>query len=228
MMLAPTPRIVAIVPLRAGSKGLPGKNVRLLAGKPLYAHTVDHARIAGLSEVVISTDIGSLIGADLGPNVHVASRPAELARDDTQMAQVLSNLLSTTIKGPATIVLLQATSPLRDPSHINRAIAAFSEGNHDLVMSVTPANSSILKWGTVQDGRFAPISNPKYCFSNRAELPEVFRPDGAIYVFDADWFRKNRTLETSNIGVIVTPSWRARDIDTLEDFEAAEGILKRT
>jgi CMP-N,N'-diacetyllegionaminic acid synthase len=125
MTLATTPRIVAIVPLRAGSKGLPGKNVRLLAGKPLYAHTVDHARIAGLSEVVISTDIGSLIGADLGPNVHVASRPAELARDDTQMSQVLSNLLSTTVKGPATIVLLQATSPLRDPSHINRAIAAF-------------------------------------------------------------------------------------------------------
>lgn len=227
MTLALAPRNVAIVPLRAGSKGLPGKNVRLLAGKPLYAHTVDHARRAGLFEIVISTDIENLVGTDLGSDVYVAARPAELARDDTEMAEVLTHLLSATVKGPATIVLLQATSPLRDPRDIPRAIAAFAEGGHDLIMSVTPANSSVLKWGTVQDGRFAPISNPRYCFTNRAELPDVFKPDGALYVFDADWFRKNKTLETNNIGVLVTPPWRARDIDTLEDFEAVEDTLIR-
>ena len=220
-----TNRTIAIVPLRAGSKGLPGKNVKILAGKPLYAHTIEHARKSGISEIVISTDIKDLITRDLGADVYVADRPAELSRDGTPMAEVLLHLLSTVIKGPATIALLQATSPLRDPQDISRAVRMLSESDYDLIMSVTPAKSSVLKWGTVHGERFSPISEPKFCFSNRTDLPQVFKPDGAVYVFEADWFRKNQTLETDNIGALITLPWRAHDIDTLEDFEIAEKTL---
>ena len=118
--------LIALIPLRAGSKGLPGKNIRLLAGKPLYLHTVEQARAAGIQRVIITTDIEELIATDLGQDVSVARRPTALAGDTTTMAEVLRHALTHDIDGLATIVLLQATSPLRDPADIRRTPIIFS------------------------------------------------------------------------------------------------------
>ena len=176
---------------------------------------------------VISTDILELLDLDLGPDVHVAPRPSELAVDEIPMEQVLSHVLRQDISGPATIVLLQATSPLRDPSDIRRAIDLHAAERYDLVMSVTRANSSVLKWGHVEGQDFLPLSDPAFCFFNRDQLPQVYRPDGAIYVFDADFFRGVGALGRGRIGVIETPAERAHDIDTLADFDAVAAIMDR-
>lgn len=217
--------LIALIPLRAGTKGLPGKNIRPLAGKPLYAHAVDQARTAGIPHIVITTDIEELIGADLGSDVHVISRPTALAADTTSMAEVLRYVLAGHILGSATIVLLQATSPLRNPADIRRCIDLHMGERFDLVMSVTRAESSVLKWGKADGDRFLPLSEPEHCFSNRAQLPPVYRPDGAVFVFDADWFRRVGTLAGGDIGMIETPPERAHDIDSLADFESVEKIL---
>ena len=218
---------IAVVPLRAGSKGLPGKNTRLLAGKPLFWHSLQHARAAGINRTLITTDIAELLSSDFGDDVTVAPRPEALATDMIPMSAVLRHVLAEDINGPATIVLLQATSPLRDPTDIRRAIDLHSRAAYDLVMSVTPGDCSVLKWGTVTDGRFAPLSAPEYCFTNRDELPAVFRPDGAIYVFDADWFRAKGELASGSIGAVQTNPERAHDIDTEADFEAVARSLER-
>ena len=220
-------QLIALIPLRAGSKGLPGKNLRPLAGKPLYAHAVDQARAAGIGQVFITTDIIQLIGADLGADVRVASRPKALAADTTPMDEVIRHVLAHDISGPATLVLLQATSPLRDPVDIRRGIDLHSNSAFDLVMTVTRADSGVLKWGRVDGDRFLPLSEPELCFRNRAQLPPVYRPDGAVYVFDADWFRHAGTLAGGKIGIIKTPAERAYDIDTLEDFETVEALMAR-
>ncbi|MCL1629148.1 acylneuraminate cytidylyltransferase family protein [Roseibaca sp. V10] len=221
---------LAIVPLRAGSKGLPGKNTRLLAGRPLYAHALEQARAAGISPALVTSDIAELASAELGPGARFAPRPAHLAQDTTPMDAVLDHVLTHDAPGPATIVLLQATTPLRAPQDIARAIALHATGEHALVMSATRAESGVLKWGTAENGRFVPLSrDAAHCFTNRAELPPVYRPDGAVYVFDADAYRRAGSLgalAVHGVGMVETPLDRAFDIDTLADFSRVEALLE--
>ncbi|MFN3936913.1 MAG: cytidylyltransferase domain-containing protein [Gemmobacter sp.] len=216
--------LLALVPVRAGSKGLPGKNLRLLAGKPLYRHSVDHGLAVG-ARVVVTTDHPEILAGDHGPGVTALARPAELAADDTPMDPVIAHALAA-IPGPATVVLLQPTSPLRQPFDIFAAVSLFRGGAYDLVLTVTEADRGVLKWGTVEDGRFRPLVHPAFCFMNRQALPAVHRPNGAVYVFDADWFRGAGRLATDRIGAVVMPAERAADIDGAEDFARAEAALK--
>ncbi len=220
---------IALVPLRAGSKGLPGKNTRPLAGKPLYRHAVDQGLEAGAVEIFISTDIPELLAADHGGRVHAVPRPVELAGDTVPMDAVLRHFLAEDFRQPATVVLLQATSPLRRAEHIRGALEVFARGAFDLVMSVTETAPTILKYGTAApDGRFVPVSDPAYCFTNRQALPKVYRPNGAVYVFDAGWFRRSGSLATEKIGMFEMDADSSHDIDTEADFERAEHLLLQT
>jgi N-acylneuraminate cytidylyltransferase len=188
-------------------------------------YAVEQAQAVGIEKIVISTDIPSLIGKNLGNDVCIAERPAALSGDKTPMAKVLQHVLAQNICGGATIVLLQATTPLRAPFDVRSAIELHETGRFDLVLTVTRADSGVLKYGKADGDRFMPLSKPEDCFTNRASLPPVYRPDGAVYVFDADWFRDTGTLASKNIGLVETPAERALDIDTLADFETAQSIL---
>jgi CMP-N,N'-diacetyllegionaminic acid synthase len=214
--------LIAIVPVRAGSKGLPGKNLRPLAGKPLYRHAVDQALALG-ARCILTTDATDLHALSL-PGLTVLARPDHLARDDTPMDPVIAHALDS-LPGPARVVLLQPTSPLRNMDDLRAAIALHEGGAHDLVMTVTPTDAGILKYGMVQDGRFRPVSDPAYCFTNRQSLPPVYRPNGAVYVFDADWFRARGRLATDRIGAVVMPPERSHDIDTAGDFARVEALM---
>lgn len=222
-------RLVALVPLRAGSKGLPGKNMRLLAGKPLYRHAVDQALAAGADEVILSTDIPELLAGDhaaqYGSQVRVVRRPAALAGDAVPMDLVIAHVLRDHLAGPARVVLLQATSPLRLTEDIAAALALHTAGAHDLVMTVCPADAGVLKWGFVEQGRFRALVSPQHPFMNRQALPPVWRPNGAVYVFDADWFRASGTLATAQVGAVEMPPERSGDIDTEADFDATAALL---
>ncbi len=214
--------LIALVPVRAGSRGLPGKNLRLLAGRPLYRHAVDQALALGV-RCILTTDAAELHPVTL-PGLTVLPRPADLARDDTPMDPVIAHALESH-PGPARVVLLQPTSPLRTLDDIRAAIALHETGAHDLVLTVTPTDAGILKYGTVADGRFRPVADPAYCFTNRQSLPAVYRPNGAVYVFDADWFRARRRLATDRIGAVIMPPDRSHDIDTADDFARVEALM---
>lgn len=215
--------LLALVPVRGGSKGLPGKNVKLLAGKPLYRHAVDQALEAGADEVLITTDIPELLEADHGERVRVLRRPAALAGDEVPMDPVILHALRE--RGEALVVLLQATSPLRRAGDIRAALEVWRKGRFDLVMSVTRTPAGILKYGLAEGDRFVPVARPEFCFMNRQSLPPVYRPNGAVYVFDADWFRANGGLATDRIGLVEMPEERSLDIDTAEDFARVEAVL---
>lgn len=216
----------AVIPLRGGSKGLPGKNTRLLAGKPLYRHAIDLALAAGASRVLISTDIREVLTAELPHTVQALQRPCELCGDTVPMAPVLVHALQTAqVQGP--VVLLQATSPLRQVADVQVALQRLATCAFDLVMSVTDAERSVLKWGQVQpDGRFVPLSSPEHCFANRQSLPPVYKPNGAVYAMNASWFIEQNSFVTERIGTVVMPPERSHDIDNLSDFELCESLLK--
>lgn len=216
--------IVAFVPLRAGSKGLPNKNIRLFGGKPLYEHAIAQGlRCCGAC--VVSTDISHVLDRPAQAHVRIHSRPKEFARDNSPMDVVLADAIDSLGLHGKTIILLQATSPLRQDAAIIEALERHSAGENDLIMSLTPADKSILKSGFVSDGRFAPLSKPEHCFMNRQALPEVFRPNGAVFVFAADWFMQRRSLASDKIGVVIMPAEQSFDIDTAEEFERAENAF---
>ncbi len=219
--------VIALVPARAGSKGLPGKNIRELCGKPLYRHSVDAAIMAGIPKVFVSTDIDEIFSHSLPGGVQVVRRPSGLAADTTTMADVLTDFLGSTLPNGGTVVLLQPTSPLRKPDHIRAALELFAGGDCSLVMSVCAANSSVLKWGQINGDRFQTLSDPRYCFANRQSLPPVFRPNGALYVFDANTFRANGDFSAAAIKVVQMSEYESLDVDTIEDFRKCEAAISQ-
>jgi len=196
-----------------------------VAGKPLYRHAVDQALQAGAQRVVITTDIPEVLWAELPTQVTLVERPPELAGDTVPMAPVLQHALHTA-DCHGTVVLLQATSPLRLRSDIDAALAVFAGGYFELVMSVTSADRGVLKWGTLRGNRFQPLSDPAHCFANRQSLPPVVRPNGALYVLNAERFVASGSFVSERIGVVEMPVERSQDIDSLDDFERCEAALE--
>jgi len=214
----------AVIPLRSGSKGLPGKNTRVLAGKPLYRHAVDLALQAGAHRVILSTDILEILQAQLPQGVVALQRPVELCGDTVPMAPVLAHALKAA-SCEGVVVLLQATSPMRQLADVESALQVFATGKHELVMSVTEADRGVLKWGQIEGDRFVPFSDPAHCFSNRQSLPSVVKPNGAIYVMDAAWLMARESFVSEKIGVVQMSAAHSQDIDTLADFERCEAAL---
>ena len=125
----------AIVPVRDGSKGLPGKNTRPLAGTPLWQRAVDQARAAGAGRIVVSTDIQSILEASQPDDVVVLARPAELAGDTTPMAPVILHAINE-LNLTDTLVLLKCTSPLREVADVTEGLDMFGKSQFDLCRSM--------------------------------------------------------------------------------------------
>lgn len=219
-------KIVAVIPARAGSKGLVGKNIKMLDGLPLYQHAVNQALAAKVSAVLISTDCPVILAASHPPGVRAIERPMDLSGDTTPMSDVLKHLVADHITHDCTMVLLQPTSPLRQPDHILEAINLYRAGTFDLVVSAVEIDRSILKAGMMSNGRYVPINRAEYVFANRQSLPPVYKHNGAIYVFDRAWLSKNQNFETDRIGLYEMSSEDSADIDTAADFERCEALMK--
>lgn len=189
-------------------------------------HAIIQARLANLSFTAISTDIPEVIDMTLEDDVGVFRRPQELASDIAEMSDVLYDLLQDSQFDDVTIVLLQATSPLRQANDILQALHVFENGEFDMVMSVCEAEKSVLKYGTIENGIYTPMRAVAHMFSNRQQLPEVFKPNGAIYIFDANWYRANKSLVTASIGTFVMSNENSIDIDTADDLERCENIIR--
>ena len=139
--MLPVSHVLAIVPARGGSKGVPGKNVRVLAGRPLIDYTARAARESGvIDRIVLSTDSDEIADAGRRSGLEVPfMRPASLAADDTPMLPVVRHAidaLSASGWTPDVIVLLQPTSPLRRPSHVRDAVTMLRETKADSVVTV--------------------------------------------------------------------------------------------
>ena len=215
----------AIIPARDGSQGLPKKNLCTVGGEPLYMRAVTQAIAAGASKVIISTNIPEILDAKFSMDISVINRPNHLSGNASIMSDVIKHVFETSfIVG--TVVLLQPTSPLRRPSDIKKALGIFSEGKYQLVLTITDTDSGVLKYGFVDNGRFLPVVNPDYCFANRQDLPRLYKPNGAIYIFDASWFLKNGSFNTSSIGSSYMDPRRSIDIDSMDDLILCDEMLR--
>jgi CMP-N,N'-diacetyllegionaminic acid synthase len=226
-------RVLAVIPARGGSKGLPGKNIRPLMGLPLLVHSI---RCAGMSRrvttTVVSTDSEEIaeVARQGGASVPFM-RPAELARDDTPMFPVLTHALLGVEAGSAAydfIVLLDPTSPGRLPDEIDRAVADLLEQPTAVgVVACSRPTFNPFWVGVVKDGPYiAPAFGGANGFNRRQEVPPFYRINGALYVWRASHVRAApaQWRDAPHL-MLEMPEERAFSIDDLYEFRLAEAVL---
>lgn len=229
------PRILAVVPARGGSSGLPGKNIRPFAGLPLIAHSLRCAAMTpAITRTVVSTDSTEIAAVARAHGGDVPSlRPAELAKSDTPMWPVLRHALAEVEKSEGRpydfLLLLDPTSPTRTPDEIARALERLAaEPSAVGIVSVhAPAYSPI--WHTVveKDGAMTDfVDGGRY--SRRQDVPAVFVINGLLYVWRTDFVRASESgwRGRGRHLMLETPALRACSIDTLEEFAAMEALVK--
>jgi CMP-N,N'-diacetyllegionaminic acid synthase len=224
-------RVLGLIPARGGSKGIPGKNVRLLGGRPLLAWTAEAALASRrLSRVVLSTDDEGIAEAGRRCGLEVPFlRPAGLARDDTPTLPVVRHALETL--EPAghrfdAVCLLQPTSPFRRAGDIDACIAMLEERGLDAVVSVLPVPAEHNPcWVYFEDGagllRLA--TGEEQPIPRRQELPPAFHRDGSVYVTRRDVVMSGLggSLYGRRLGGYVMPD-PGVNLDTPDDWERAE------
>ena len=223
---------IATICARGGSKGLPGKNTRLFAGKPLIVHSIEHALACpAIDAVVVSTDDAAIADIALSAGASVPNlRPAELASDTAAKLPVIEHLVRQLEQGGqriARIVDLQPTSPLRDAQDITQALGACP--GMPLTVSVREAQDNpyfnMLERGV--DGRLALCKGQGTV--RRQDSPAVYALNGSIYVWQRAALAQAAVdgLWSVALGVYVMPHWKSVDIDDLNDFEYAEWLYHR-
>lgn len=222
--------MIAIITARGGSKGLPRKNVLPFCGKPLIAHTIEAAQNSlAIDRIIVSTDDAEIarVAREFGAEVPFM-RPAELASDAASSRDVILHallFLEAKDRPVDAFCLLQPTSPLRTATDIDGAFKIFQEKNADSVLSITPYDHPV-QWAVeVQDnGTLQP--RDKTMSGRRQDLVEYYRPNGAVYMFRTDFFKKTETYFGANSYGYCMPLERSVDIDTPLDFVIAETVFK--
>ena len=229
------PNITAFVFARGGSKGLPGKNIRMLAGKPLIGWAIEQAlAVPRISRVIVSTDSEEIaaVAADFGAEVPFL-RPQSLADDRSAeidaWRHALQYLKATDGMLPGVFVSVPATAPLRSPQDIESCIEIFMREKADVVLTVSPAyRNPWFNMVSFQPGGTVELLNKvDGGIQRRQDAPEVFDVTTVAYVADPSFLLEGGTLFSGRVFASVVPVERAIDIDTLHDFEIAEFLMKK-
>lgn len=230
-MISNVPRILAIIPARAGSKGVPNKNFRSLAGRPLIHYTCESAAKAQLLDtIVISTDYDEAfnLAKPYSTIQTLLLRPANLAQDDTPMIDVVTHVTRYYDSIEVTfdyICLLQPTCPFRMEGLIDRAINLILSHDADSLATVRQVPAKFNPHWAYEDknGYMTLATGEKHIISRRQDLPVAWYRDGQIYITRMDLIRRGTLLGEKLIGL---PNEGSPDvnIDTMEDWLYAENI----
>lgn len=222
-------KILAIIPARGGSKGVPGKNIKQAGGKPLIAWIIEAAKQSiYIDRLILSSDddeiirVAQIYGCEV-PFV----RPPDLAQDDSSASDVVLHALRQ-IPGYDYVMLLQPTSPLTQTQDIDGCIEFCINSNASASVSLTkPDKSPYWMFNMGADNQLLPVLGETYLNRPRQELPEVYMPNGAIYIAEFEWFLKNRSFYSDSTLGFLIPQERSLDIDSEWDFKFFELILNK-
>jgi CMP-N-acetylneuraminic acid synthetase len=226
--------VVALITARGGSKGIPGKNLKLLGGRPLVAWSVAAACASRwVSRVLVSTDDPAIaeVAGEAGAEVPFL-RPPALARDDSSHISVVLHTLDWLRDQeqitPDYLLLLQPTAPFRTGEDLDGAITLGRERNADAVVSVCEARThpwlvkSVHPDGTIED--FIPRT---LAYERRQDFPPAYMLNGALYLNRPASLRATGTFRPPGTLAYIMPVERSVDLDTLVDWELAELLLAK-
>lgn len=221
--------ILALIPARGGSKGIPGKNIKKLAGKPLIAYTVEAAKAApSISRIIVSTD--SLKIADTAQRYGAEVpflRPEELASDTSKTMDAVMYTLDKLAKQGETydyLVLLQPTSPLRTAEDIEGCIQKALKCGRDVVAVSEVQDNPVLMRRMAETGEMSSLLNGSSTV-RRQDMQAYYRVNGSIYVNLVDRLSSDTSLNDNPVGYIL-PREHSVDIDEPVDFEIAEYYIR--
>ena len=215
-------KVLALIPARGGSKGLPGKNLMPMNGRPLIDFSVQAARASRhVDRVVVSSDDEAILAAARACGAETPFvRPAALATDEASTFAVAEHALSC-LPGYDVLVLLQPTSPLRTAADIDGALEGMAVAGAGSCVSVCPVGQSPYWMYRLGAGDvLQPVLAPPPGVSRRQDLPPVYTLNGAVYVADCARLLAERAFVAADTVAWVMPAERSIDIDTAADFEA--------
>jgi CMP-N-acetylneuraminic acid synthetase len=227
-------RILSIIPARGGSKGVPGKNIKLLNGKPLLQYTAEIALESQyLTAVILSSDDTQIVKVAKRLGIQVPFlRPAELALDTTPTIDAIIHALqwyeSQAIFFDA-VCLLQVTSPFRTVEFLNKAIEKFITSGCDSLVSVQKVPHEYNPHWTFEvnsEGNLKIATGEDQIVNRRQELPDVYHRDGSIYITKTEVLLQQHSLYGKSISFIESSPEFYVNIDTLADWEKAKQMIK--
>ena len=225
--------VLALVPARGGSKGIPDKNLRLLAGRMLLEYAAETAAASGVVDrSVLSTDSERIAAEGRRAGLEVPFlRPAALARDDTPMLPVIEHALDALEHdgwAAEVVLLLQPTSPLRRPEHIRAAVQQLRDSGADSVVTVVelPKHFSPDYVMRVDDGRLVPFLSEGGRVTRRQDARPAFVRDGTVYAFWSRTVRETHSIYGRDCRPLVLSARDSMTIDTPDDWNEAERRLR--
>jgi CMP-N,N'-diacetyllegionaminic acid synthase len=227
-------RILAIIPARSGSKGVPGKNTKFLGDKPLISYTINVAKqIKEFDEVILSTDSKGTadIGLDLGISVPFL-RDSSLSKDDTPMVDVIENIIKyydNFNKKYDAFCLMQPTVPFRKVKNVKNCLKKFTSSNDDLSLFTVRKVPSKFNphWVFKEKNKTLSLfTNELNIVTRRQELPNTYYRDGDIYLFNYNTFKNNRSIYTERNNFVLNNYVPYVNIDNIGDWNQAEEQLK--
>ena len=218
-------KTIAIIPARGGSKRLPNKNILLLDGIPLIAHSIMYAQknINIIDAIFVSTDDEKIKEIALQFGAKVIDRPVELAGDSEPTVSALKHCLEViNDKEIENVILLQPTNPLRPESLVQQAFETYQKNNYDSLFTVTESHQ---KLGKIVSNKFLPFN---YEIGQRSQdLEPLFFENGLLYISKAKAILNDEIITKNAFPYVVNNSYANIDIDTQEDFDYAEYLLKK-
>lgn len=225
--------ILCVIPVRGGSKGVPRKNIRMVAGKPLVVWTIEQALAARGLDVLVSTDDPEIadVARSAGADVPFL-RPAELAQDTTATEPVVRHAIDFRIaqgRRPDAVMLLQATSPVRFAGTLDRAVEQFEATGVDSLVGVVPQTPFL--WTMPEDDGGQPAA--QYTVGSRPRRQDLgerdyrYRETGSLYVTRTEIYEQLDNRLGGRIGLFVMDEGEGVDVDTELDLSIAEQQLGR-
>ena len=221
-------KIIAFIPARGGSRGIPNKNIKEFADKPLIVHSIEYSIDSkAVDEVVVSTDDSKISKIAQAAGSKVIKRPPDLATDTASTESVIEHYLHLSKTKADIIVLLQVTSPLRPKGSLDNALNHFQKGGYDSLLSICPTHRFF--WRVKDDN----TAYAEYDYLNRPQRQNLNRENmryvenGSIYIFSREHFEKIGNRLGGKIGYVEWPEDCSIEIDTIIDFNILEGIFLR-
>lgn len=225
-------RLLTIIPARGGSKGIPGKNIKILGDKPLIAWSIDSIKKSNkCGDFYLNTEDDGIIEVAKSFGCSIYKRPLELAQDSSKSIDVVLEMLET-LKNQGqqydAICLVQATYPFREAGLLDRAIQKFEDTGADSLISVLPVPHHYNPhWVFETKDNFLQISTgEKSIIPRRQELPMAYHRDGAVYITKTEVILQKQSFFGEKLTFIETNPINYANIDTMEDWHLAEKYLE--
>ena len=233
LLLFNNQKVIALIPARGGSKGLPRKNLARIGGRTLIELAIDSAiNCSSVDEIFLSTDDAEIedLGKNLGVKIHQRS---SLNSQDTStasdlVAEFISSLDLSRDEPNAILTYLQPTSPLRTAHHLNNAFEILAAGNSYLCVSVTEDRQTAFKSVLIDEsGRVVPLFDNQFLSQNRQAVPKTYHPNGAVYIFPIHHFLESGSFPIEGSIPLMMSMEDSVDIDNYDDLQLAQGIWDR-